>query len=161
MAQPHHPHRLQNLALGVESGVPYTAGAQPARLVKALYLVRPGGRFAGRAPGMIGEIFQFGIPASGQSPIAQRFVVAGAISDGQLAVFPKLLLAFKVAGFLNDCAKDVCRHRTNSGDALKLAHFPKDSSKLLHAFERLLPLCHGMIKLAVEPPHHSSLFLGR
>src|SRR5581483_3983981 len=69
-AQPHRPHRLQNLALSVEPGVPHTAGAKSALLVKALERIGPGSRFAGGTPGVIGEVFQLVISAPVQPLVA-------------------------------------------------------------------------------------------
>jgi hypothetical protein len=70
VAQTHHTHRLQKLALGVQARVPHTAGAKPALLVKALERIGSGSRFASRSPGVIGEVFQFVVSSSIQPLVA-------------------------------------------------------------------------------------------
>src|SRR6516162_5512299 len=70
LSQPHHPHRFQNLALGIESRVPHTSRAKAALLVKSLDRVWPSGRFARRSPGVIGKIFELMISAPIQPLVA-------------------------------------------------------------------------------------------
>src|SRR5213076_1954289 len=118
------------------------------------------GRFAGCSPDVVGEVFQFGISPPVQPLIAQRFVVAGAIGDPQLAVFPELELAAEAGWLFNHRAKDVRRDRAHAWQALKLAHLPKGSTDSLYFLSRLLPLFQRVIQLAVKPSHHSAFFLG-
>ena len=60
--------------------------------------------FAGGAPGVIGEVFQFRVAPPVQPLIAQRFVVAASISNPQLRVLPELELARKTRRLLDDGA---------------------------------------------------------
>ena len=157
-SQPDQPDRFQDLALGVKRAW-RTLPVRAALLVKALDGIGAGGGFAGGAPGVIGEIFQFAVSPPIQPLVAQWFVVAGAIGDPQPTVFPELELAAKAGRLLDDRAKDMRRDRAHSWNALKLRHLPKLSSHSLHFLQRLLPLLQCVIQLSVEPRPSSGVLL--
>src|SRR5215472_6911243 len=67
----------------------------------------------------------------------------------------------KALWLLDDCAKNMRSNRAHSGNALKLAYLPKGCANSFDFFEGLLPLQKRVIKLSVEPAHHSPFLFGR